>query len=128
MMDAKKGLLLVAMSLISVGVGLILIGMRDYQKLNDHYTNNYEEIAASKCKSDETFRVTKTVRGPRTYFNYFCDDAQGNTNNLIDEMSDEAPSFSDLKTTLAGAGVIVVAGVLASFAVPRPAKNRDGLS
>lgn len=128
MMDAKKGLLLVAMSLISVGVGLILIGMRDYQELNDHYTNNYEEIAASKCKPGETFRVTKTVRGPRTYFNYFCDDAQGNTNNLIDEMSDEAPSLSDLKTTFVGTGVTVVAGVLAAFAVPRRGKNQDGMA
>ncbi len=124
-MDVKKGLLLVAMSLMSVGVGLILIGMSHYNSKNQRYSDHYEEIAESKCKDDETFRVEKTYRGVRTYYNYYCDDAQDNSNNLIDEMSKEAPAFSDLTMTLAGSGVLVLAGFIAFFAVPRPGRRRE---
>ncbi len=124
-MDVKKGLLLVAMSLMSVGVGLILIGMNHYNSKNQRYSDHYAEIAASKCQDDETFRVERIDRGIRTYFNYYCDDAQGNSNNLIDEMSEEAPAFSDLTMTLAGSGVLVLAGLIAFFAVPHPGRHRN---
>ncbi|MBI5929020.1 MAG: hypothetical protein HY862_06915 [Chloroflexi bacterium] len=124
----KKWLILVVMALFSVGISMILINMRHYQQRSADWVNNIDKVAADMCKPDETFRVTKTTsnRG-RTYFDYYCDDTQGNTNNLVDELDAAGPSIGDLKTTFAGVGITLVAALLAYLATPRQ-KRDEGAS
>lgn len=69
-----------------------------------------EEIAEDICSSsDETLRITRRQSSNgRTYYNFYCDDAQGNTRNIGDELGDAAPIQDDTKLVFAGVGGMVL--------------------
>jgi hypothetical protein len=83
-----------------------------------------EEIAEDICRrSDETLRITRTQRiGGRTYYDFYCDDAQGNTRNIGDELGDADPAMDDTKVMLAGVGGILLGIFIAIVGVRRQVK------
>lgn len=106
-----KWMILLVFAIFGGGTLLLLFGLQRYDRHNDYWVNNLDQIAAELCTEEETLRIMQAQTSRRTYRDFYCDDADGNTRDLSDALTDEhrrrwlpaiAPLFMGVGTLIAG--------------------------